>query len=158
MKDQIREAIDMFGEPVTDIVSSPTAKHLFQVNEECELLSRSKSELFHSVTAKLLYLEKRARPDIETAVTFLTTRVSSPTSDDWKKLRRVIIYLSNTIDDIREIGCDNLHHLFTWVDAAFVVHPNMRSQTGGAMSFGWGLIHGRSSKQKLNTKSSTEAE
>ena len=26
------------------------------------------------------------------------------------------------------------------------------------MSFGWGLIHGRSSKQKLNTKSSTEAE
>ena len=29
MKDQIREAIDMFGEPVTDIVSSPTAKHLF---------------------------------------------------------------------------------------------------------------------------------
>ena len=34
----------------------------------------------------------------------------------------------------------------------------MRSQTGGTMSFGWGVLHGRSSKQKLNTKSSTEAE
>ena len=34
----------------------------------------------------------------------------------------------------------------------------MRSQTGGAMSFGWGIIHGRSSKQRLNTKSSTESE
>ena len=44
------------------------------------------------------------------------------------------------------------------MDAAFAVHPNMCSQTGGAMSFGWGLIHGRSSKQKLNTKSSTESE
>ena len=83
--------------------------------------------------------------------------MTAPTTDDWKKLRRVLIYLSNTIDDIRVIGCDNLHQLFTWVDAAFAVHPNMRSQTGGAMSFGWGLIHGRSSKQKLNTKSSTEA-
>ena len=34
----------------------------------------------------------------------------------------------------------------------------MRSHTGGAMSLGFGLIHGNSSKQKINIKSSTEAE
>ena len=34
----------------------------------------------------------------------------------------------------------------------------MRSHTGGTMSFGWGVVHAKSSKQKLNTKSSTEAE
>merc|ERR1712232_1262490 len=34
----------------------------------------------------------------------------------------------------------------------------MRSHTGGVMSFGRGVIHARSNKQKLNTKSSTEAE
>lgn len=34
----------------------------------------------------------------------------------------------------------------------------MRSQTGGAMSMGIGIIHGKSAKQRLNVKSSTEAE
>ena len=48
--------------------------------------------------------------------------------------------------------------LETWVDAAYAVHPDMRSHTGGTMSFGTGVIHTKSSKQKLNTKSSTEAE
>ena len=48
--------------------------------------------------------------------------------------------------------------LYTWVDAAYAVHQNMRSHTGGCISFGLGTIHAKSSKQKLNTKSSTEAE
>ena len=34
----------------------------------------------------------------------------------------------------------------------------MRSHTGGLLTFGRGIIHGKSSKQKLNVKSSTEAE
>jgi hypothetical protein len=34
----------------------------------------------------------------------------------------------------------------------------MRSQTGGAMSFGVGVIHCKTTRQKLNTKSSTESE
>ena len=34
----------------------------------------------------------------------------------------------------------------------------MKSYTGGVVSMGLGLIHCRSSKKKLNTKSSTEAE
>ena len=56
------------------------------------------------------------------------------------------------------MGASKLNSIVTWVDVAYAVHKNMRSQTGGAMSFGSGLVHGRSSKQKLNTKSSTEAE
>ena len=158
MKQQIQEAIDSFAEDIDGCVTSPTPKHLFQVNDGCPKLNNEKADIFHSVTAKLLYLEKRARPDIETVVAFFTTRVTEPTTDDWKKLKRILTYLSNTINDIRRIGCDSLVHIFTWVDAAFAVHPNMRSQTGGTMSFGWGVLHGRSSKQKLNTKSSTEAE
>ena len=46
--------------------------------------------------------------------------------------------------------------LYTWIDAAYVVHPDMKSHTGGTMFFGTGTIHCWSSKQKLNTKSSTE--
>ena len=34
----------------------------------------------------------------------------------------------------------------------------MRGHTGGAMSMGYGIVHGKSGKQKINVKSSTETE
>ena len=48
--------------------------------------------------------------------------------------------------------------MVTWIDASFAIHINKRSHTGGTISFGVGVVHSKSSKQKLNTKSSTEAE
>ena len=46
----------------------------------------------------------------------------------------------------------------TWVDASYAVHKDMKSHTGGVVSFGIGAVMSKSSKQKLNVKSSTEAE
>ena len=45
-----------------------------------------------------------------------------------------------------------------WVDGSFGVHPNMRGHTGGGLSMGRGFPITTSTKQKLNTRSSTEAE
>jgi hypothetical protein len=45
-----------------------------------------------------------------------------------------------------------------WVDGAFAVHPDMRSHTGAVMSLGRGAVYAMSTRQKLNTRSSTEAE
>ena len=45
-----------------------------------------------------------------------------------------------------------------FIDTAYAVHPDMKSHTGGCMSFGLGVLMAMSTKQKLNTKSSTEAE
>ena len=45
-----------------------------------------------------------------------------------------------------------------WVDASFAVHPNMRGQSGGGSSMGRGFPVVSSTKQKLNTRSSTETE
>ena len=45
-----------------------------------------------------------------------------------------------------------------WVDASFATHPNCRSHTGATLSFGKGSVYSMSTKQKLNTRSSTEAE
>ena len=39
-------------------------KNLFVVNEECDKLSESQREVFHSCVAKLLYFSKRARADV----------------------------------------------------------------------------------------------
>jgi hypothetical protein len=57
------------------------------------------------------------------------------------------------------IGADCfLTVLKTWVDASYGVHPDMKSHPRGVVSLGRGVIMSKSSKQKLNTKSSTEAE
>jgi len=45
-----------------------------------------------------------------------------------------------------------------WIDTAFAVHPNMRGHSGGGLSLGRGFPIVSSTKQKLNTRSSTEAE
>ena len=121
-------------------------------------MDNKRSDIFHSVSAKLLYITKRGRPDLETLISFLTTRVSKSTEDDWRKLRRGLLFINGTINKKRIIGARSLKDLFTWIDAAYAVHANMRGHTGGAMSMGYGIIHGKSSKQKINTKSSTESE
>ena len=48
--------------------------------------------------------------------------------------------------------------LKNWVDASYGTHHDRRGHTGGLMSAGIGILHHKSSKQKLNTKSSTETE
>ena len=86
------------------------------------------------VVAKLLYVVKRARPDIEPTIAFLCTRVLCSNIDDWKKLGRVVAFLNRMIDDKRVIGASFLKALITCVDAAYTVYDNMMSQTGGLFS------------------------
>ena len=68
------------------------------------------------------------------------------------------VFLKRTIDDKRRIGAKSLTEVLTWIDASFAVHDNLRSHMGGCISMGTGLIHGKSAMEKLNAKSSTEAE
>jgi hypothetical protein len=96
--------------------------------------------------------------DIQLAITFLCTRVARSTKENWAKLQRVLEYLHGTIDEFLTIGADDMSIMNTWIDASYAVHPDMKSHTGGAVSFGTGAALSKSSKQKLNTKSSTEAE
>ena len=159
MEKQIQEALDWFGEKITESPVTPANKNLFVVSNKARELNKERSDTFHSVVAKLLYIAKRARPDIESSVAFLCTRVAYSTEEDWLKLRRVLAYLKSTIEYDRIIGAATLQELYTWIDAAYGVHSvDLKSHTGGTMSLGTGVLHQKSSKQKLNVKSSTEAE
>jgi hypothetical protein len=145
---------DMDGEAAT-----PAANHLFDVRSNgATLLDAEAADLFHHIVARLLFLCKRARTDVQTAVAFLCTRVKSPDTDDYKKLTRVIKYLRSTSDLGLTLEADETQIIKWWVDASYAVHPNMRSHIGGTMSMGKGTIYGTSTRQRLNTKSSTEAE
>ena len=63
---------------------TPAASYLFDVNEACRKLNQSDSDKCHHAVAQLLFLCKQARPDIQTTVAFLTTRVKGPDEDDLK--------------------------------------------------------------------------
>jgi hypothetical protein len=45
-----------------------------------------------------------------------------------------------------------------WIDASYAVHPNMSGHSGGGLSLGQGFTIVSSTKQKLNTRSSTDTE
>jgi len=44
-----------------------------------------------------------------------------------------------------------------WEDSSYAIHPEMKSDMGIYMTLGKGAMYTASCKQKLNTKSSTEA-
>jgi len=56
-----------------EIFESPGTKNMFIVESNSKVLPEEVRKGFHLKTAKLLYLAKRARSDILTAVTFLCT-------------------------------------------------------------------------------------
>jgi hypothetical protein len=84
--------------------------------------------------------------------------VRTPDEDDWKKLARAIKYLQGCPDLPLTIEADDMQMLRWWVDGSFTVHPDMKSHTGTVMSIGKATQYASSKRQKLNTRSSTEAE
>ncbi len=90
---------------------------------------------------------------------YLSSRVIKCTDRDMRKLHRIIKYLNNT----RELSLnlkpnEELMSIYAFVDASFAVHHDYRSHTGCVETFGMGGIFFKSTRQKRNTKSSTEAE
>lgn len=57
-----------------------------------------------------------------------------------------------------KLSATNLGEIMWYLDAAFAVHMDMKSHTGALMTFGRGSTMSVSTKQKTNTRSSTEAE
>ena len=67
-------------------------------------------------------------------------------------------YINTTIDLVLTLSAEDIAIIKWWVDASYAIHANMRSHTGATMSIGRGMLYSKSAKQKLNSKSSTEAE
>jgi hypothetical protein len=157
MVDYMKRLVDEFPMQITKTVPTPAAENLFAEGQGPKL-DKDKAKTFHTWVAKALLACKRARPDIHVAVALLCTRATSPNQDDWNKLIRLLEYINGTREDVLTLGADELNVLKWYVDASFAVHTDFKSHTGACLSYGTGSPMTVSRKQKLNTRSSTEAE
>ena len=58
--------------------TTPAGSNIFKTDDEAEKLSEEETDQFHRNVAKLLFLSKRERPDLQTTVVFLCTQVQYP--------------------------------------------------------------------------------
>ena len=90
MDDYVDNLLSEARENMGGVSSSPAAEHMYEANEkEPELINEAYAQYFHTMAAKLLFLSKRERPDLQKIVEFLTARVKKLDRDDYKKLGRV---------------------------------------------------------------------
>jgi hypothetical protein len=162
MMKYVEDCIEEFEQEamVLKKVTTPVTGNLFRVRNggDRTILQHNRATLFHSMVAKLLFLAKRGRPDILLAVSFLTARVKTPDEDDWNKLVRVLSYLKATVDISLTLTCTSMSSLNWYFDGSYATHDDMKGQNGAVLLIGDTTVISRSNKQKVNTRSSTEAE
>jgi hypothetical protein len=152
----LRGVLDELG--VTGSVTTPATANLFKVNKAAQALTHREAKQFHTTVAKLLYLAKRTRVDILLAIAFLSTRVQSPNSEDAGKLERVLKYLNGTAESVLVLKPSGEHAVSGYIDASFGCHCDGKSHTGLVVTLFGCTVLCMSSKQKLVTRDSTEAE
>ena len=122
MIEELEELLIPYKENLNRTFANPAGRWLFNTKEDAKPLPDEKADIYRSFVAKLLWIMKRSRPDLELAVSFLSTRVKEPTKEDWHKFKRVMCWLKQTKSDVRIIGADDLVNMVVMIDSAHAVH------------------------------------
>jgi len=107
---------------------------------------------------KLMYMAKRVRGDVLLPVLWLSTKVKSPTTSDEDKLKRVIGYLKRTRNKCKVISINKIERVEMFIDASFASHEDGAGHSALVTFVGTTAPILKSSKQKIGTRNSTEAE
>ena len=158
MKYYIEDMIKEFPYELKSRTKTPWNDKLFKVNDKTKKLDDDRKSIFHTFVMKAMFLCKRARPDIEPGICFLSSRTSKPDESDWQKLIKILEFLKGTKNDVLTLEANEMNILYWFIDAAFAVHGDMKSHSGLMFTMGKGAILSSSKKQKTNSRSSTEAE
>lgn len=156
----LKKILTSFPKKITGSAPSPAADHLFQVRDpqETKYLTPQEAIDFHHTVYQLLFMSNRARRDIHTPISFLTTKVKKPDRDDWGKLVRVLNYLKSTKHMKLTLSADSLSIIKWWINASHQIHDDCRGHTRSMMTLGRGSVLSYSRKHKINVKSTTEGE
>ena len=136
----------------------PATLDLMKDDENSKSLNEEEQKLFHSQTAKVLFIAKRTKLAILTAVSVLASKVNKATEEDKSRLNKIFAYLNYTKDELVKFKCDVDVNLQAYVDASWAVHKDCKSRTGVVLMMSGAAVGGWSYKQKIVTKHSTEAE
>ena len=131
-------------------IATAAPDDLFKVEEDAVKLEQAAAKAFHNIMAKVVYVTKRARPNILLAIVFLMMRVKRPDCDDWRKLCHLIKYLRATRELPLILGANGTGVLSWYADTLFAVHPDMRGHTCGEMTMRRGFPLDKSTTHKLN--------
>jgi hypothetical protein len=154
MEGYISEILKLYN--VEGSRATPATNDLFIDGEDIELIE-SEKDRFHSCVAKLLYLSIHMRYDLLTTISYLCTRVKCPNKSDDMKLMRALQYLNGTKERKLTLDAGDMK-LRAWIDGAFGLHSDGKSHSGIVIALGNASISCKSSKQKIVSKDSTEAE
>ena len=119
--------MSMFVENFSIPVSSLATNKLYEVWEDDEQLSEKNRELLHLELSKCLFIMKMSRPDLDTAMSFLRNIVSNIDVDDWINLRSIPRFFQCTLKDRRSFSVTNIDKIFTWLNASYMVHHDVKS-------------------------------
>ena len=88
MYDYIKKLIDSLSECMIGSKHTVAPEHLFRTDVEAIELSKDMEELFHKITAHILWIGKRGKPDLPVKLRtyFICTRVATPDEHGYKKL------------------------------------------------------------------------
>ena len=75
--------------------TTPSHENLFHATEDSPLLPPLVARELHSLTARILFIANRGRPDLITFISYMTKKVLAPTHEDGRKLLRAIYYMRN---------------------------------------------------------------
>lgn len=144
--------------PTDDNPKTPCTEMLFKSSEDSPALTTALAKIVHSITARILFVANRGRPDLLPFISFMTKRVLHPTHEDGRKLLRALQYLARTSQLDLTLGYAGTPTISVYIDASFGVHQDRKSHTGVFVTLGTGALYTKSTTQRINTTSSCEAE
>ena len=151
--------IKEFPEEIIGKLATPAGDHLFKIREDGQKLDDEMADAFHHTVYQLFFPANCAHQDIQTTVSFLTTRVQALDKDDWGKLKQILKYLNGTRHLKLTLCADQIKFVMRWYsDGSHQIHEDCRGQTGSLVIFGKGAVASSSNKMKCNTKSLTKME
>ena len=131
---------------------------MLKLDDDSPFLSEHEAEMFHAFTMKVMLLVKSFRLDLEPGFALLSSRARASAQEDWSTLAKALSFMLGTKDEVLTSSSYDSPILHWRTDVEFGVYPDMMSHDRATFRMRFGETSSSSTKQKMNSRSSTEAE